>query len=273
MTVKRILNYPGSKWTMAPWIVSLMPHHLTYLEPFFGSGAVFFNKPAAYIETINDLDGRIVNLFQVMRDRSEDLMRAVKLTPYSREEYEASYEVSDDPLEDARRTLVRSWQAIGGKTSDRTGWRSVISEGSGSKTDEWQSVASRIKGIAARLLHAQIEHQDALKLLERYNRPNVLAYVDPPYMLSTRSKRHYAHEYTDGDHEALLDLLLDFKGKVILSGYESPLYDRMLAGWDKAHYEVSVETGGRAIETVWTNFAIPDAKRQSEQIDMLREVQ
>ncbi|MDC3911881.1 DNA adenine methylase, partial [Raoultella planticola] len=87
--------------------------HKTYLEPFFGSGAVFFNKPRSYVETLNDIDSRIVNFFEVCRDQPEELMRVVNLTPLSREEYENSYEVSPDPVEDARRTLVRSWQAIG----------------------------------------------------------------------------------------------------------------------------------------------------------------
>lgn len=253
---------------MAPWIVSIMPKHTTYVEPFFGSGAVFFNKPRSTIETINDIDSRIVNLFRVLRDQPDELCRLIRLTPLSREEYSLSYRISKDPVEDARRTLVRSWQAIGGKTSDRTGWRSNINM-NGSKAEEWEHLDQRIMAVTQRLKQAQIEHQDALKLLDRYNRPGVLAYVDPPYLLSTRSKRHYAHEYTDADHEALLDLLQNFEGDVIISGYESEMYNRMLAGWDKAHYEVSVETGGRAIETVWTNFHIPVRLRRTEQLDLL----
>lgn len=269
--MRRILNYPGSKWTMANWIVSLMPPHKTYLEPFFGSGAVFFNKPRSYVETLNDIDSRIVNFFEVCRDQPEELMRVVNLTPLSREEYENSYEVSPDPVEDARRTLVRSWQAIGGETSDRTGWRSLI-EPNGKTAAEWGNLSGRIIEVARRLKNAQIEHQVAITLLERYSRPNVLTYVDPPYLLSTRSKRHYAHEYTDADHEALLDTLMDFKGNVILSGYESDMYNRMLHGWDKAHFEVSVETGGRAVETIWTNFPIPDQIRETWQLDLFQEV-
>ena len=268
--MRRILNYPGSKWTMANWIVSLMPPHKTYLEPFFGSGAVFFNKPQSYVETLNDIDSRIVNLFKVCRDQPERLMRAVNLTPLSREEYEDSYEVSLDSVEEARRTLVRSWQAIGGKTSDRTGWRSLI-EPNGKTAAEWGHLDTRIIAVAKRLKDAQIEHQDAITLLRRYNRPNVLTYVDPPYLLSTRSKRHYAYEYTNADHEILLNTLLEFKGNVILSGYESDMYNHMLQGWDKAHFDVSVETGKRATETIWTNFPIPNQLRKSWQIDLFRQ--
>lgn len=121
-----IIKYPGSKWRLAEWIVSLMPPHKSYLEPFFGSGAVFFSKPTSRIETINDLDGEIVNLFRVVRDTPEALERAVALTPYSREEYEAAWErhkAGDvtDPVELARLTLVRYWMAVGSRQIYRTG--------------------------------------------------------------------------------------------------------------------------------------------------------
>lgn len=114
--MKRILNYPGSKWSMAEWIIDHMPVHETYLEPFFGSGAVYFNKPISAVETINDIDGRIVNMFRVMRDHSDVLAEKVELTPYSRAEYDLSFEIVEDPIEDARRMLARCWFAIGGKT-------------------------------------------------------------------------------------------------------------------------------------------------------------
>lgn len=116
--MKRILNYPGSKWSMSDWIIGNMPQHEVYLEPFFGSGAVFFNKPPVKVETINDIDGRIVNLFRVIREQPEELSRLILFTPFSREEYKLSYQVDPDPLEDARRFLVRCWQAIGAKKEE-----------------------------------------------------------------------------------------------------------------------------------------------------------
>lgn len=126
MKYPRILHYPGSKWSMADWIIEHMPEHETYLEPFFGSGAVLFNKAPSKIETVNDLDGQVVNLFRVIRDRPEDLAEKIRWTPYSRQEYYDSYETTGDELEDARRFLVRCWMARGAKTSDRTGWRHNI---------------------------------------------------------------------------------------------------------------------------------------------------
>ncbi|WP_261806190.1 DNA adenine methylase [Lapidilactobacillus luobeiensis] len=251
--MSRILNYPGSKWSMADWIINMMPPHSTYLEPYFGSGAVFFNKPSSPVETINDLDSRVVNFFKVCRDTPDQLCKLIEMTPMSREEYEMSYQVSLDPIEDARRFMVRSWQAIGGKTSDRTGWRSNIDK-IGGKVGEWNGLDERIMAVASRLKGAQIEHQPALQLLDRYNRPNVLTYVDPPYLLSTRSKRHYACEMTDADHEALLDTLINFKGKVILSGYESDMYKEYLDKWHKRYFEAYAEAGKKRTEVVWCNF-------------------
>lgn len=252
--MKRILNYPGSKWRMANSIIDIMPKHETYVEPFFGSGAVFFNKPPAKIETINDMDSRVINFFRVCRDNPDELIRKIQFTPHSREEYQLSYIKSPDPIEDARRLMIRCWQAIGAKTSDITGWRSLIDPNGPDTSKEWDEIWQRIEAVATRLKDAQIENQDAIKLLERYNRGNVLTYVDPPYLLETRSKRHYKHEYTDGDHEALLDCLVDFNGLAIISGYESNMYNSYLKDWSKIYINANAEAGAKRTEVLWTNF-------------------
>lgn len=252
--MKRILNYPGSKWKMADFIISFFPEHSTYLEPFVGSGAVFFNKEPSKVETLNDLDSRIVNFFEVCRNRPQELVSAIQMTPLSREEYLVSYETATDSLEDARRLMIRCWQAIGAKTSDKTGWRSLIESNGPDTAGEWKEVWQRILIVADRLKDAQIEHQDAIQILNRYNREGVLTYVDPPYLLETRSKRLYKHEFTDADHEALLDCLINFKGNVILSGYESTLYDFWLKGWHKEYFNVNAESGAKRKEVLWMNF-------------------
>lgn len=102
--MKSILKYPGAKWRIADWIISHFPPHKVYLEPFFGSGACFFNKVPAYIETINDLDGDIVNLFKVCREHPQELAQLINLTPFARDEFQNCYERSNNPIEQARRT-------------------------------------------------------------------------------------------------------------------------------------------------------------------------
>lgn len=128
--MRPVLKYPGSKWKMAEWIISLMPPHKSYLEPFFGSGAVFFKKEPSRIETINDMDGEIVNLFRCIREEPEELMRCVTMTPYSRAEYEQAWGkfrfragVPSVGVEAARMTLVRYWQSHGSTSVYKGGWK------------------------------------------------------------------------------------------------------------------------------------------------------
>ena len=253
-TVPRILHYPGSKWSMASWIINHMPGHKTYLEPFFGSGAVFFNKPKSKIETINDLDSSIVNLFKVIRDYPNELAHKIKFTPLSREEYYASYnnEQGND-VERARKFLIRCWQAIGGKTSDKTGWRSLISSNGPDTANEWNNLPQKILQVTERLKEAQIEHQPAVKLIERYKNPDVLIYADPPYVLETRTKRHYKHEMTLDDHAELLNVLSNHPGPVLLSGYDHDLYNDMMTNWHKETIQVLAEAGAKRQEVLWIN--------------------
>lgn len=258
---RAIIKYPGAKWRMADWIVSLMPPHRSYLEPFFGSGAVFFCKPPSRIETINDLDGDIVNLFQVLRDQTEELIRAVSLTPYSREEYMRAWdchtsETVNDPVERARISLVRYWQAVGSRQIYRAGWRRDVAGREAAYTlRSWVQLPGRMIAAAERLKEAQIEQAPAVELIRRFNSKDVLIYADPPYLLSTRGQKQYNIEMSEeAQHIELLAALLDHSGPVILSGYESDLYDRTLKDWVKLTRPSTAENGARRMETLWLNY-------------------
>jgi len=262
MAVSTVLKYPGSKWSIADWIISNFPpgyEKMTYLEPYMGSLAVFFNKNRSAIETVNDLDGNVVNLFRVIRDNPEELARLIKFTPWAREEYKNSYESTDEPIENARRFLARMWMAIGAKSSDITGFRNVI-KGVNGNIPHWNNrLPGRILEAAERLKHTdtcvvQIENQPALQLIERYNRENVLIYIDPPYLLRTRSKRIYKHEMNDNDHLELLGVLKESKAKIVLSGYENDMYSSILGGWHKESKSCLKEAGLSATEVLWMNY-------------------
>jgi DNA adenine methylase len=262
--MKTVLKYPGSKWSTAQWIISNFPagyEKMTYLEPFFGSGAVFFNKNRSAIETINDLDGNVVNLFKVIRENPEELARLIEFTPWSREEYQNSYAMTGDSLEDARRFLVRCWQAIGTKTSDISGWSNNIKPGdSGISRCERLSdsiiyTSERLKSQKLKLV--QIENMPARELIPRYKRPYVFIYCDPPYVLSTRSGRIYACEMTDQDHVELLELLLQHPGPVMISGYMNDIYKDMLQGWTVVTNKSQCEMGKSATEVIWMNYEPP----------------
>lgn len=264
--MRSVFRYPGSKWSIADWIISHFPagyERLVYLEPFCGSGAVFFNKIPGSVETINDLDGDIVNVFRILRERPEELKRALELTPYSREEYDLSFEPSDDPLEKARRFMVRTTQSIGAKMDGKSGWRNHKRMKTGGTACKWAGITNTIDDATRRLRGdttnlVQIENMDALRLIERYNNSDVLMYIDPPYLRSTRkSGTLYRHEMDLSGQRQLLDLLNQSRAKIIISGYESDLYNRELSGWYKDSILCRTTSAEKAVETIWMNYVPP----------------
>ncbi|EAF3806737.1 DNA adenine methylase [Listeria seeligeri] len=259
--MKRILNYPGSKWSMADLIIDNMPGHKSYLEPFCGSCAVFMNKPKTVLETINDMDGRLVNLFKVMRDEPEKLQYLITHTLYSREEYLLSQEKADNKIEDARRMAVRLWFGVGGKTNEVTGFRKNVSWNGPYNAYEWTDMYNRIGIATKRLKNAQIENMDAFKLIEQHNDKDTLIYCDPPYVPSSLVSAHYQHDFSLEKHQELLALLKRHKGSVMLSGYESELYNCELATWSQIKKQVKVgitsEKKTNREEVIWCNFEPP----------------
>lgn len=243
---------------MSDLIISQMPKHKAYLEPFMGSLAVFLNKPRVTLETINDIDARLVNLFRVMRDDPEKLQYLIYHTLYSREEFMKSNEISSDPIEDARRMAVRLWFSVGGKTVTMPGFRKNISWNGPYTAYEWTDMYSRIGYAAARLKNAQIENKDAIQLIKEHNDVDTLLYCDPPYVEAKRVSDHYANGFTNQQHEELLVSLLNHKGPVILSGYDSELYNSVLKNWYvvKQHTKVGITTKKKSdrTEILWLNY-------------------
>lgn len=261
--MKAIIRYPGSKWGIANWIISHFPdgyEKMVYLEPFCGSGAVFFNKRPGAVETINDLDSDVVNLFCVLREQLEELKRVLALTPYSREEYDRSFEACEDPLEKARRYMVRTTQTIGAKMDGKCGWRNHKQMKTGGTACKWGGItdtidlaAQRLRGSTTNLV--QIEHMDAFQLIERYNNPDVLMYLDPPYVRSTRkSGKLYRYEMDDEQQKQLLELITESRAKIVISGYDSDLYNTALQGWYKDGIYSQTTSAAMAQEVIWQNF-------------------
>lgn len=260
--MKAIAKYPGSKWSLAKWIISYFPEHHSYLEPFFGSGAVLFNKPRSNIETVNDLDGNVVNLFECIRQDPQKLARMVYLTPYAREVYEKAYETvpdEDDKFEAALNFYIRLNMGHGFRTTgERVGWKNDVQGRERSyASQDWVNLPNKIMMAAERLRGVQIENMPAAELIKRFNYKNVLIYCDPPYILSTRHGKQYRCEMETGEHIDLLTLLLQHKGSVIISGYETELYNDMLAGWNRYETTAYSQVCSKKREVLWMNYDPP----------------
>ena len=261
-----LLNYPGAKWGMAKEIVSLMPSHRSYLEPFFGSGAVLFNKPPSAIETVNDIDGDIVNFFRVLRERPDELAEAIALTPYSRDVFDDAHENrGSSDFDRAYRFAVRSKMGHGFKTYQKTGFKmDVYARENSYAVKCWNRLPGDLLQAAVRLKGVQIENRPALDLIRKFNHSNVLIYADPPYLLNTRGGKQYRHEMTEQDHVQLLDALKQHRGSVILSGYPSEMYDRELAGWSRVDRKSYNQNAEQRTEVLWCNFEVPSLFRMED---------
>ncbi len=254
-----IFKYPGAKWSLAPWIIEHFPPHHSYLEPFFGSGAVLFTKERSAIETVNDLDGDVVNLFDWIRKDPERLADAIYWTPYAREVYErawAAQHTETDSFQRAVDFFARMMMGHGFRTTgEKVGWKNdVQGREAAYAANYWCRTPENIKQAAERLRGVQIENRPAVDLISRFNYPNVLIYADPPYLLETRHGKQYRHEMTDTDHKNLLDALLAHRGPVLLSGYSSKLYEDALRGWHRDEIESMTQTSKKRREVLWMNF-------------------
>ena len=256
-----ILKYPGAKWRIVDWIIENMTTHHSYVEPYFGSGAVFFNKSPSNIETINDLDGEVVNFFEVIRDMSEELAAKIHMTPYARAVYEGVYEqpykTTDTKLDRALRFCIKINMSHGFRCNSKVGWKNDIQGREAAYAlKSWNKIPDLIMKAAARLKEVQIEQRPAIEVIRRFNNPKCLIYCDPPYLLETRkSSKQYNFEMSNKDHEDLLNAILVSKSKIIISGYESGLYNDALKGWRKKTGFSLTQSMRKAKEVIWMNYS------------------
>jgi len=262
-----ILRYLGGKTRLAPKIIPWLPPHEIYVEPFGGAAAVLAAKPRARTEVWNDLDGEVVNLFQVLRSgAAAALIRSIELTPYARAEHELAYVPSADPVERARRLIVRSHMGHGNNGTRielRNGFRIDGMYGRTNVAGEWGRLPEELTVWMDRMRGVHLEQRPALDLIDYYDAPGVLIYADPPYVPSTRSKSvrwttgkcAYEFELSIEDHCQLLDRLNASKAMVVISGYASELYDRELAGWRRLEFDARAHRNAARTEVVWINAA------------------
>jgi nitrogenase moFe cofactor biosynthesis protein nifE len=255
--MKSILRYPGSKWNLADKISQLLPEHKTYLEPYFGSGAVLFTKSPSAIETVNDLNDDVVNLFRVIQQEPEALAEKIYLTPYSRKIYDEAWKIRPKiGIDKALNFVIRSVMSHGFRVIEKSGWKmDVNGRERAYAVKHWNDLPKLIQEMTLRLKQVQIECRPAIELIEKYSREDVCMYVDPPYVLSTRTRKQYSVEMEDKDHEELLDVLNNSDAKILLSGYDSDLYNKRLTNWERIEFSATAEKGLPRTEILWVNFS------------------
>jgi DNA adenine methylase len=284
------LRWHGGKWLLAPWIISHFPDHRVYVEPFGGAGSVLLRKPRSYAEVWNDLDDDVVGFFKVLQqpEMARRLHELLQITPFARRELEHAWDATGDPVERARRLVIRSYMGFGsnahvdmrrGKAT--TGFRANSNRSGSTPAHDWVNYAPAILEIAERFKGVIIEHRDALLVMRAHDSVDTLHYADPPYLPETRSamqysygkKGMYRHELDGGGHVALLDHLRELRGMVILSGYPSPVYDAALPDWRRIERAALADGARPRVEVLWINPSCAAALvANAQQLDWLEAI-
>lgn len=222
-----VIRYFGGKYRLAPWIISHLPPHRVYIEVFGGSAAVMLRKNKSKIEVYNDLDESLVQLFKVLqnKEKANELAYRLRYTLFSRKEYEESYLSTNDSIEIARKTIIRTFFGLGSSASNekQAGFRgkqvnvNVYLHDSKVFSTQWW----HIRQFHQRFCDVVVESMDAIDLIKRDDLPDVLFYIDPPYV----GIKGYKHNIDDNYHKRLLDTVASIKGKAVISGYASPIYE------------------------------------------------
>ena len=262
-----VIRYHGAKFRLAPWVLQHFPPHTCYVESFGGAAGVLMQKPRSYAEVYNDLDGDIVNLFRVLQDPTTraGLTERLVFTLYSREEFELSWEPSTEPIERARRTIIRAQMGFGsaGATKGVTGFRIDTKRKYGTAQSLWATYPEQLAEVGQRLSGVLIENRPGIEVIKAHDSLETLHYVDPPYVHETRYKgassgRYYLHEMDDPEHRELIGALLKLDGMVVLSGYPSELYAELLPGWTNYSTSARISAGrgtANRTECIWLNSA------------------
>jgi DNA adenine methylase len=259
----------GGKAYYAEWIISHFPNHRVYIEPFGGAANVLLRKRPGEVEVFNDLDDRLVNFFTVVRNPEvlAELERLAYLTPYSRTQFAQLAEMDEptDPIERAWWFFVRCRQAIGGLGMSKlsaTSWATSLRtrRKMPEPVSKYLSAIEGLADVAERFRHVVIECLPAVQLVEKYDRPDVFFYCDPPYVPATRhggAARTYHREMSYEDHETLLAALKGCEGRVMVSGYSSELYETEFTDWSRETCEAKAHmanSGERREEVIWMNW-------------------
>ncbi len=279
----RLLKWPGGKGNLLHDLLPLIPYDEVFVDVFGGGGSVLLNRHPSPVEVYNDLDGNLVNLFRVMQHPQHcvELERRLRSTLYSKSEFVKAIAIirgdaaPSDDIEQAWAMFVNMNQSVVGRVIRTQGnWaRAAISvSGESAVIAGWKSIIRRMPQMYQRLSQVMVEERDAVECVEYWDGPATVLYADPPYVHDTRVEdTYYAHEMTNEQHEALIAALIAAKGKVVVSGYDHPIYNQLdEKGWDRIEintvthmtasqrskgegWDREVKPRGERTEVIWLN--------------------
>lgn len=257
---------PGGKGYLAPWIVSLFPagyEQYEYVEVFCGGGSVYLQKRPTRGEVLNDLDVGVVQILRALRDEPGYFLSKLQGISYCQEAFERAVAASAHPFADyvdhAVNEFVLRRMSRGGMRQ-AFAWSSRLRGGQPGDVNAWQTILRMLPAISDRMRGVHIFNRAAVDVLSAFDAENVLAYADPPYLHESRtSKDLYTHEMNTDDHIRLAEELRRFRGKALISGYHSVLYDRLYAGWRCAEKTIANHASQQKVkqkrtEVVWMNY-------------------
>lgn len=275
MNYKSPINWFGGKYYMASDIIELFPSHNCYVEVFGGAGHILFKKDPSEIEVYNDIDSGLNLFFKILRDKdkAEKLKEKLDLTPYSREEFfncRDTWRDETDEIEKARKWYVSVMQSFSSNFSTWSHSKSKSRRGMSQSVSQWLGkIENDLPNAIERLKMVQVEHMDYSDLIQKYDNKDTLFYLDPPYIHETRKMTYeYAHEMDNEQHKKLVSVLLNIKGKAILSGYDHEIYNQLIEhGWqkislgefDKRSEKAINESRSKGEEFIWINYKLPNA--------------
>ncbi len=279
MAMRPPIKWYGGKRYLADWIISHFPEHRIYLEPFGGGASVLLSKSPVDVETYNDIDQRLSRFFRVLRDQGEEFVKRASLTPYSQAEFEAAkeYPLGSDELQKALCDFVRWRQSFAGKGRSWSYTTTRARGGMAGDVNAWWTAIESLPQVIERLRRVQFACQSAFDIIPKFNHEEALIYCDPPYVHDTRchnSTNVYHEEMTDEEHRRLAALLASCKAAVVLSGYDSPLYEELYPGWHKVTREIANHAAGgkqkaRQLECLWIKPSCGSKPRKKDDHDTL----
>jgi DNA adenine methylase len=222
--MKTPITYYGGKQKLAKVILSLIPEHICYVEPFFGGGAIFFAKEPSKVECINDINVFVINFYKVLKQNYNELKGMLDITLHSRQQYNEARNIYKNPIEynDIQKAWsfwVLSQEAYGTKMLG--GWG--FGRGSNTKALNIKNkIDNFIEDYSDRLRLTQIECNDAIKVITNFDSEDAFFYLDPPYYNADMGPYK---GYTIDDYKKLLETIAGIKGKFLLSSYPSQILE------------------------------------------------